>query len=544
MTVLIVPELDEHPWPTLGGQVCQFIEENLVFGPGDLRGEPARLDAEKRALLYRAYEIFPQDHPQAGRRRFKRVAISVRKGWAKTELSAWLAAVELHPEGPVRCIGWDRHGQPIGGGVTDPYIPLTAYTEEQSEELAYGALRVILQYSKVAKDFDIGIERIMRIHGDGKAVALATAPDARDGARTTFAVADETHRWSLPRLKAAHRTMLANLPKRKLADAWALEITTAPAPGEGSVAEDTMNYARQVADGKVSNTQFFFFHRQASDNHDLSTDEGIRAAVIEASGPVASWSDIDGIVEQWRDPTADRAYLERVWLNRLVRSSDRAFEAAKWADLLRDDYTVSDGALITLGFDGARYKDSTALIGCEINSGHLFVVGIWERPPTLRPELPWEVPEAEVEEALKAAMERYDVWRLYADPPYWETHVAKWAGEYGEERVFVWRTNRTAAMAGAIRSFDNAVKAGELSHDGNKALTAHVGNACRRVLTLKDDQGVPLWTVYKERPDSPHKIDAAVAAVLAWEARRDALAAGANLQEESVYEEQGVRFWG
>ena len=51
MTTLLVPELDEVPWPTLGPLVCGFIEEYLVFGPGDLRGEPARLDAEKRALI-------------------------------------------------------------------------------------------------------------------------------------------------------------------------------------------------------------------------------------------------------------------------------------------------------------------------------------------------------------------------------------------------------------------------------------------------------------------------------------------------------------
>src|SRR5690606_6463961 len=105
--------------------------------------------------------------------------------------------------------GFDAGGNPVGVGVVDPYIPMVATTEEQSDELAYGALRVILQYSALADDFDIGIERIMRVGGDGKAVSLASAPDARDGARTTFQVFDETHRFVLPRMKRAHRTMLA-----------------------------------------------------------------------------------------------------------------------------------------------------------------------------------------------------------------------------------------------------------------------------------------------------------------------------------------------
>ena len=63
-------------------------EPSPAFGPGDLRGQPAKIDPEKRALIYRAYEVFPQDHPKAGRRRFRRVTLSLRKGLAKTELAA------------------------------------------------------------------------------------------------------------------------------------------------------------------------------------------------------------------------------------------------------------------------------------------------------------------------------------------------------------------------------------------------------------------------------------------------------------------------
>jgi phage terminase large subunit-like protein len=536
MTTLLVPH-DKTVYPSLGGQICDFIEEYLVFGPGDLRGEPARLDDEKRALIWRMYEVFPQGQPQAGRRRFKRVAISLRKGTAKTELAAWLAAVELHPDGPVRCDGFDAAGQPVGVGVTDPYIPMVAYTEEQSDELAYGALRVILEYSPLAGDFDIGLERIIRIGGDGKAVSLASAPEARDGARTTFQIFDETHRMNTPRLKAAHRTMLANIPKRRLADAWSLEITTAPAPGEGSVAEDTMNYARQVAGGAISDSRLFFFHRQASDDHDLATPEGVRAAVVEASGPAAAWSDVDGICEQWRDPTSDKTFLERVWLNRLVRASERAFDVEQWRTLADPDYTPQPGSLITLGFDGARWHDSTALVATEIATGFQWLVRLWEQPENI--EL-WEVPAGEVSAAVDEALSTYQVWRMYCDPPYWETQVAEWAGKYGDKRVVEWWTNRQKQMAYAIKGFNTAVTSGDLLHDGHPHLSRHVGNAVRRYLNLRDENGQPLWTIYKERPDSPHKIDAAMAAILSWEARSDALAAGVGLVKMSVYEQRGL----
>lgn len=537
MTVLTVPAFDrESSWPTLGPQVCDFIESFLVFGPGDLRGQPAVLDAEKRALIYRMYEIYPRGHKQAGRRRFKRAGISLRKGTAKTELAAWIAAVELHPYGPVRCDGWDAHGQPVGVGVNDPYIPLVAYTEEQSDELAFAALRVILEYSELADDFDIGIERIMRIGGDGKAISLASSPDARDGARTTFQVFDESHRMNTPRLKAAHRTMMANTPKRYLADAWSLEITTAPAPGEDSIAENTMDYARQVADGAIKDSKLFFFHRQASDDHDLSTADGIREAVLEASGPAAAWSDIDGIAEQWADPTSDKSYLERVWLNRLVRSSDRAFDMMRWRELAGEDYQARMGALIVLGFDGARWRDSTAIVATEVETGYQWVVGLWERPDNIAD---WECPAGEVDAAMALAFETWDVWRAYCDPPYWETAIAEWAGRYGDKRVIEWWTNRQKIMAYAIKQFNTAINAGDISHSGDSRLQRHIGNAVRRYLNIRDEDGQPLWTIYKERPDSPHKIDAAMAAILSWDARSDAIAAGA-VGGPSVYEERGL----
>lgn len=539
MSVLMVPALEkeENRWPTLGLQVCDFIEAYLVFGPGDLRGQPARIDPEKRALICRIYEVFPPGTPQAGRRRFKRVAISLRKGSAKTELAAWIAAVELHPQGPVRCDGFDANGQPVGVGVTDPYIPMVATTEEQSDELAYGALRVILMYSEVADAFDIGIERIMRVGGDGKAVSLATSPDARDGARTTWQCFDETHRMNAPRLKAAHRTMLANIPKRFLSDAWSFEITTAPAPGENSIAEDTMDYARQVADGAIKDSRLFFFHRQASDKHDLSTPEGIRSAVIEASGPVAQWSDIDGICEQWRDPTSDKTFLERVWLNRLVRSSERAFDIEQWRKLADTNFMPADGSLIALGFDGARWRDSTALVGTDVITGFQWLVGLWEMPQNV---VGWEVPAEDVNAVVDQAFKRWDVWRMNCDPPYWETTVSDWAGKYGDDRVVAWWTNRQKAMAYAIRAYNTAIMSGELIHDGNEHFQRHIGNAVRRLLKMHDEDGVPLWTIYKEQPESPHKIDVAMAAILSWEARSMALKMGISKRKKSAYQERGI----
>jgi hypothetical protein len=450
-----------------------------------------------------------------------------------TELAAWIAACELHHEGPVRCDGFDKAGWPLGRPVTDPYIPLVAYTEAQSEELAYGTLHTVLSEGPLAADFDIGLERIARRRGDGKAVPLATAPNARDGARTTFQVADETHWWTLPRLKQAHQVMMMNLPKRRLADAWALEVTTAPEPGARSVAEETMDYAITVAQGRIKDSRLFYFHRQASDEHNLETEEGARAAVLEASGPTAAWRDIDAIVEMWRDPTTDRTLWERMWCNRLVKSSAKAFDQQRWVELARTDYVVRDGALVTLGFDGGLYHDATGLVMTEVETGHQQVLGVWEQPFGAAGER-WQVPDSEVDDAVTAAFVRYNIWRLYGDPAYWEGWMATWAGRYGAERVVEWRTNRPAQMSAAIRAYQTAIQTGALSHDGHEGMARHIGNAFRRELRQRDDQDRPLYYIRKERSDSPHKIDLAMAGILSWEARNDGLTAGAQPNQWTI----------
>jgi phage terminase large subunit-like protein len=523
-------EPEGRRFPSLGAQVASWMEANLTFGPGDLRGDPYVLDPEKRALLHRVYEVHPRGTAQEGRRRFSRSALSLQKGSAKTEFGAAIAAAELAEDGPVRFGGWDAAGSPVGIGLRDPYIPLLAATEEQSDELCFTALYVMLSEGPLADLFDIGLTRIRRADGSGRAVALAGAPNARDGARTTFQVADEAHGLDLPRLVGAWDTMVANAAKRMLANAWSLELGTAFVPGEGSVAERTWHYAQSVIKGEHIDPGLYYFHRGASPDADLSTPEGVRAAVLEAAGPTAAWKDVDAIAKQFDDPTADKAHLARVWLNVHHQATSQAFDILKFESLVRPNYLPADGSRIVLGFDGAFINDATALVGVELATNHLFVLGIWAKPDRTRAT--WSVDRDDVDAAVREAFRRWDVWLGYFDPHYWESHIADWKATFRQgkrDRVEEFDTRGKRNFSYGLRNLATAIDAGELTHDGNPTLISHFGNA-RRVdsrLAVGAD-GQPLWTIQKERPDSPKKIDLAVASTLAWEARNAAISANAN----------------
>lgn len=531
--LLVVPGPDPEPWPTLGKGICDLIEDRAVYGPGSLQGDPYRIDPEFRAFIYRAFEVYPKGHPWAGRRRFKRVGLSVRKGLAKTEKQALIAFCELHPEGPTRFDGWDAYGNPVGRPVRAPYIPMLAVSVEQVEELAFGALYYIVSEGPDADLFDVSLERVQRLdargRADGKAVALANSPGARDGARTTLNCFDEPHRLYLPRQIKAHDTMDANLPKRPLDDPWSLYVGTAGEPGQGSVAEQIHAEALQIHEGKIERPDLFYLYRTDDGGHDLSVKDERIKAVAEATGPAGEWGpgQFDEIASKWDRPGADKPFLERVWLNRWIKSGSQAFDMRKVKEKLQTEDELPDGAFVAVGFDGARFKDATALTVTEISSGKQLLVGLWERPEN---DEDWEVPEDEVTLQVEEIFSRFEVWRMYCDPPHWTETVASWAAKY-PDRVIEWHTVRKRQMADAARIYAEAIDAGIVTYAPNpfrEDLIRHLGHAGRRQLTITDDQGNQLWTLQKQDGRLEDKFDAAMAAVLSWQACIDARREGAK----------------
>lgn len=534
MATLIVPPLDLS-FPTLGPAIADFIEDRCVFGPGSLAGQPAVLDAEKRAALYRIYEVFPQGQHLAGRRRFQRAAIEWRKGLAKTEFAAWIMYAELHPEAPVRCDGFDAYGSPVGRPVEFPYIPMMAVTEEQVSELAYGVLKYVVEESPDADLFDASLDRILRKgpsgKADGRAVAVSNAPGSRDGALTTAQHFDEPHRLYLPAQRNAHETMLQNLHKRPLEDPWVLYTSTAGAPGQNSIEEDVRAEAEAIDRGDVEQPSLFFFARWAGPEHDdLSTVDLRIAAVSDATGPAGEYGpgQFERIARDYDRKGIDRGYWERVYLNRWRKQGSMFFDARRVQELARPGAVLPDGAFITLGFDGARYRDATALVATDIPTGLQQLVGLWERPEFADE---WEVPEDEVSQTLADAMTRWQVWRLYADPPHWTETIGSWSARWPDQ-VEEWWSARQRPMAYALREYLEAQAAGSVTFGGGQDdhadLIRHLGNAGRRELRIKDDEGFPLSVMSKQDGRAELKFDAAMAAALSWKARLDAIKAKAK----------------
>jgi hypothetical protein len=179
---------------------------------------------------------------------------------------------------------------------------------------------------------------------------------------------------------------------------------------------------------------------------------------------------------------------------------------------------IAPGEQITVGFDGSRVGDSTALVACRLSDGLVELLGVWEAPA----DLPhWEVPANEVDALLAEVMERFRVVAGYFDPPLWRSEIDSWAREYGDRAVQRYET-ANSRMTGAVERFRTDVATGSVHHAGDVTLTRHILN-----VQTRERRGGGYW-LSKDRSGSSHKIDAAVAAVLAYEARAQVYAKGEN----------------
>lgn len=537
MATLIVPPIDANEskdWPSLGDQVADWIEDNAVYGPGSRKGEPVDVDDEFHAWLIRTYQVHPKTDPaRAGRRRFRQVSKEATKGTGKTEWAIIVAQAELHPDAPVRCVDWEWRGSrwfPVGGPVPNPKLAFIATSKDQVIRTAWGRFVQTMNASSPHTGlFHITNARIVLIgpdgHNAGEAFPLAVSGDSADGELPTWYHVDEPHRFDTPHDREMWDTIQENTLKDVEAQGWVLTTSTAGDLGADSVEEGILETAEAMRDGKLDRPGFFFHRRWAPEDMPLTSRTEIEEAVREGRGPAARWSgDIPAIVDRFYDPKADPEYLARVWLGQWVPGGGRAFNLGQWDARTDVDRTIPDGALVTLGFDGARRRDSTGIIATDIASGYQEVLGAWEHDPNVDD---WEVPVAEVDAAMELAFDRFDVNRGYLDPPYWDEQIVAWSGRWGQKIIVSWWTNRLKAMAHAVRRHRNAIADGTLTHDGNPTLRRHIANARRLEINARDDRDQPLYVIRKDKPDSPRKIDLAMCSVLSWEARMDAIAAGA-----------------
>jgi hypothetical protein len=528
---LVASDFEYDGFPTLGFLAADWIEAHCVVPDGFDLGSPFVLEGWQLWCAVNHYRVRPglAFNPS---RPLLAPAFHYRRsqvvGPQKTGKGPWSAAITtFEAVGPCLFGGWARGGEvyrcedhgcgcgfeyvyepgePLGLHRPTSLIQLLATSEDQVDNV-YRPLQAMIRRGPLQERMLVR-EDFIRLPEDGRIDPVTAAANSKLGNPINFYVHDEsglyTARNKLLRVAQTMARGAAGMGGR------GIETTNPWDPMENSRAQQT--YQSRSSD-------IFRFYRKPP--ADLSyRNKRERARIHRYVYEGSPWVDLDAIEAEAAELLeTDPTQAERFFGNKLVQGLGAYMPEKLW-DETTAPREVPQGAAVSLGFDGSRSGDWTAL-RAETRDGYRFTptYGPDSRPTFWAPE-EWggRIPRGEVDAAVAEVMARYDVARFYVDPRHWETQADQWAGMWGDDVVVTWPTNQVGRMFDALVRFLEDTAEHVTTHDGDPTVKLHA-LAARKVAKPGDKYILG-------KPSENQKIDLLMADVLAHEAAADQRAEG------------------
>ncbi len=518
------------PEKTLGWGVLNWWAQYVKTPGGDHAGEAfmPTLEQARFALWWYAVD-------ENGKYAHRNGVLRRMKGWGKDPLAAALSLAELC--GPVAFDGFALNGEPLGKRRHAAWVQIVAVSQEQTKNTM--SLFPVMVSSQLKEDYGLEVNKtIIYSEAGGRVEAVTSSPYSMEGNRPTFVIRNETQWWQ----EANDGHDLAGVIEgnvTKIPGSRVLSICNAHIPGEDSVAERDYDAWQQVLSGQAVDVGTLYDALEAPADTPISEipsqkedPEGYEAGLaklregIEIARGDSLWLPVDAIVDSVLDVKNPVTESRRKFCNQVNASEDSWIAPYEWDALANPEAKLEKGERVTLGFDGSKSNDWTALVACRVEDGCLFTLGVWN------PEKHGgEVPREQVDAAVRSAFDRFDVVAFRADVKEFEAYVDQWGRDF-KKRIKVNASpnnpvafdmrGQTKRFAFDCERFLDAVLEQEVSHDGNPTLRQHVLNARRHPTTFD------AISIRKASKDSSRKIDSAVCAVLAYGARQDYLMSRRN----------------
>ncbi|QJD50215.1 terminase [Mycobacterium phage Iwokeuplikedis] len=547
------------PERTLGWGVLAWLSE-YVNTPGG-HDDPKRLkfliELAEAGIPFNENMFIPTDEQvrlvlwwyavdERGQYIYREGVIRRLKGWGKDPFTAALCLAELC--GPVAFSHFDADGNPVGKVRPSAWITVAAVSQDQTKNTF--SLFPVMISKKLKADYGLDVNRFIIYSAAGGRIEAATSAAASmEGNRPTFVVQNETQWWGQgPDGKVNEGHSMASVIEgnmTKVDGARTMSICNAHIPGTETVGELAYVSYQKIQSGEDVDTGLMYDALEAPADTPISEipsqkedpegfERGIaklRAGLLIARGD-STWLPIEDIIKSILSTKNPITESRRKFLNQVNAAEDSWLSPQEWNRCFADkekylakmgyDFAPLDrGQKITLGFDGSKSNDWTALVGCRVSDGFLFVIKIWDPQ-----KYGGEVPREDVDATVHSVFQRYDVVAFRADVKEFEAYVDSWGRTYKKKIKVNASPNNPVAfdMRGQQKRFafdcerlEDAVLEGEVWHDGNPVLTQHVLNAKRHPTTYD------AIAIRKVTKDSSKKIDAAVCGVLAFGARQDYL---------------------
>ncbi|MGO9153680.1 terminase TerL endonuclease subunit [Mycobacterium sp.] len=424
------------------------------------------------------FELLPN-----GRRRYRRALLTVPKGCGKTSLAAWIGLYML---------------------ATQPsaVVPVVAASYDQAN-LVFNDMRTCVSESPTLRRVMTGFEPEIQVDDSpSRAFKVPAVAGVNDGMRPSTAIFDEIHEFITPNQTRTHLVIGNGCTKR--AGSLQLNVTT-PGWDPDSLAGKLHTHGLKVNAGEVVDDEFLFvWWGCPADRYDLTTEEGLHAAIRDASPAADKFLNVADVAARYHQ-VPENEFL-RYHCAQWVAAETAWLPAGVWDSLADPGVSIRDGDEVCIGFDGSRNNDSTAIVAATCGPiPHIEIVQLWERPEHATDD--WSVPILEVEDVIRAACRRWRVREIVADPWGWQRSLQILEGE----GVTVVSFPQTAQRMGpATTRFQVAAMNHGLTHNGDPRLARHIANALLKV----DPRG---QRIVKETTYSRRKVDAAVAACMVFD---------------------------
>lgn len=518
-----IPEL------TLGWEVIRWAATYLKHPNGPRAGRRWEfVESQVRFILW--WYALHSDGSWIFQHGVRRLA----KGSGKSPFAALISLAEL--TAPVRLRDFDARlpGGCKGKPVDMPWVQIAATAESQTANTMRMVRALAPKGSRLAQEFrlDPGKTKYYKAP-DGILEIITSSAAAAEGAESSFVVEDESEWWlpgnGGPDLAATIEDNLAKSGSRSL------ETSNAWKPGVGSVAEATWDSWVAEQEGRTRGRGATLYDaRIAPPDTDLADEDSLTRALELVYGD-CWWQKLEPIKSRIWDPRSSPDDSKRKYLNWPTVAQDAWTTPQAWGLLADASAVIGDGDEIVAFFDGSLSRDATGLVGCHVETGHVFVIDCWEPPPTTEDaDIRYQVPAAEVDAAVAWMFERWDVRAFFGDVREFESQVkVTWPNAYGDQlalhAVPGGKDPQPVAWDMRTRAYDFTM-AVELSaaeienraftHDGDSRMARHVASARNH----PNRWGV---SIAKETRTSPLKIDLAVCMIGARMVRRLYLASAA-----------------
>ncbi|AIS74090.1 terminase large subunit [Mycobacterium phage Anubis] len=531
------------PEKTLGWGVLNWWAAYVKTPGGEHAGTPFMPTLEQARFTLWWYAVDDE-----GNYVYREGILRRLKGWGKDPFAAALSLAELC--GPVAFSHFDADGNPVGKPRHAAWITIAAVSQDQTKNTF--SLFPIMISKQLKEDYGLLVNRfIIYSEAGGRIEAATSSPASVEGNRPTFVIENETQWWGagpggeINDGHAMHGAIEGNLTK--IPGARRLAICNAHIPGNDTVAEKDWDAYQDILSGKAVDTGMLYDALEAPADTPVSEipsqredPEGYQLGIkklregIEIARGDSYWLPVDEILMSILDIKNSITESRRKFLNQINAHEDSWISPNEWNRCQPSTIQpLTKGDRITLGFDGSKSNDWTALVACRVDDGMLFLIKVWN-PEDYESG---EVPREDVDATVRSMFASYDVVAFRADVKEFEAYVDQWGRDFrkkiqvnatpGNPIAFDMR-GQTKRFAFDCERFLDAVIEQEVFHDGNPVLKQHVCNARRHPTTYD------AIAIRKASKDSGKKIDAAVCAVLAFGARQDFLMSKRNRTRRAV----------